>query len=198
MSNEATMDNTMDNTGDFEELVEEVEELEEIAEAATSTQLEVAQQPNSVFRRALLGGYKTKDVDQYVERSSEAMDTLIAENKDLKVKIDQLREGSITIRTALASTLRFSENISDTAKRETTTILDHARASAKRFREESATLGASLSSEIEALRKHRDHLTTELSATMESHIRLLDSIDTNSMTDSSRATANELLELDHT
>ncbi|HIA46684.1 MAG TPA: hypothetical protein EYN96_01610 [Candidatus Hydrogenedentes bacterium] len=189
MSEEAMMD----DTNDFEEMAEEVAEIEE----SQSTQLEVTQQPNSVFRRALLGGYKTKDVDQYIERSKEALDTLIEENKDLKIKIDQLRESSITIRTALASTLKFSENISDTAKRETTTILDNARASADRFRQETASLGASLSSEIEALRKHRDHLTTELTTTMESHIRLLDSIESNTMTESSRATANELLELEN-
>lgn len=190
MSDEAMMD----NAGDFEEMVEGVTEID----GAKSTGLEVTQQPNSVFRRALLGGYKTKDVDQYIERSKEALDTLIEENKDLKVKIDQLREGSITIRTALASTLKFSENISDTAKRETSNILDHARASADRFREETATLGASLSSEIEALRKHRDHLTTELTTTMESHIRLLDSIESNTLTESSRATAKDLLELGNT
>ena len=196
MSNEATIG----NTSDFEDLADDVVEIPEVEEVeeSTGTGLEVTQQPNSVFRRALLGGYKTKDVDQYVERSKDAMDTIIEENKELKVKIDQLREGSITIRTALSSTLKFSENISDTAKRETSTILDHAQASAKRFQEETATLGASLSSEIEALRKHRDMLTTELNTTMESHIRLLDSIETNTLTESSRATANELLELDNT
>ena len=192
MSEEAMMD----NAGDFEEVAEGVAEIEE-SQTTEKTDLEVAQQPNSVFRRALLGGYKTKDVDQYVERSKEALDTLIDENRDLKVKIDQLREGSITIRTALASTLKFSENISETAKRETSSILDNARASAERFQQETATIGASLSSEIEALRKHRDHLTSELNTTMESHIRLLDSIETNTLTDSSRETANELLELDN-
>jgi cell division septum initiation protein DivIVA len=192
MSNEAMMD----NTSDFEEMAEGVAGIEE-SQMSEQTDLEVMQQPNSVFRRALLGGYKTKDVDQYVERSTEAMDTLIEENKELKVKIDQLREGSITIRTALASTLKFSENISDTAKRETSTILDNARASAERFQVETASLGASLSSEIEALRKHRDHLTQELGSTMESHIRLLDSIETNTLTESSRDTANDLLELDN-
>ena len=193
MSDEAMMD----STSDFEEMVDGVAEIGE-PQTTEQTGLEVTQQPNSVFRRALLGGYKTKDVDQYVERSKDAMDTLIEENKDLKVKIDQLREGSITIRTALASTLKFSENISDTAKRETSTILDNARASAERFQTETASLGASLSSEIEALRKHRDHLTQEVGSTMESHIRLLDSIETNTLTDSSRDTAKELLELDNT
>jgi len=189
MSEEATMN----DTNDFEEMADEVADIEE----SHSTGLEVTQQPNSVFRRALLGGYKTKDVDQYIERSKEVLDTLIEENKGLKVRIDQLRESSITIRTALASTLKFSENISDTAKRETATILDHARASAERFREQTANLGASLSSEIEALRKHRDHLTAELGTTMESHIRLLDSIESNTLTESSRTTAKELLELDN-
>ena len=72
MSEEAMMD----NAGDFEEVAEGVAEIEE-SQTTEKTDLEVAQQPNSVFRRALLGGYKTKDVDQYVERSKEALDTLI-------------------------------------------------------------------------------------------------------------------------
>ena len=186
-SEEAILDHA-----DYEDIPEEVE----INEAA-SNQLEVAQQPNSVFRRALLGGYKTQDVDQYVERSKEALDTLIEENKELKVKIDQLREGSITIRTALASSLKFSENISDAAQRETHTILEQAKAATTRFEQEIKGATGTLANEIEALRAHRDRLTSELNQTLESHIRLLDTIESNSMSESSIAKANELLELEN-
>lgn len=190
MSDEAMMD----NAGDFEDLAEGISTMEtEVGE----NDLEVTQQPNSVFRRALLGGYKTQDVDQYIERSKEVLDTLIEENKALKVKIDHLREGSITIRTALASSLKFSENISDAAKRETKSMLEHSRTSAQRFEDEVSKSNGTLAHEIEAIRSHRDRLTSELSTTLESHIRLLDTIDTNSMTESSRSKANELLELDN-
>lgn len=186
-SEEAIMDH-----GDYEEIPEEVE----INDAA-SNELEVAQQPNSVFRRALLGGYKPQDVDQYVERSKEALDTLIEENKELKVKIDQLREGSITIRTALSSSLKFSENISEAAQRETSSILEQAKAATTRFEKEIAASTGTLANEIEALRAHRDRLTNELNQTLESHIRLLDTIESNSMSEASIAKANELLELEN-
>ncbi|MFP6583730.1 MAG: DivIVA domain-containing protein [Candidatus Hydrogenedentota bacterium] len=190
MSDEATMD----NAGDFEDLAEGISGMEQDEQG---NELEVTQQPNSVFRRALLGGYKTVDVDQYIERSKDVLDTLIEENKALKVKIDQLREGSITIRTALASSLKFSENISDAAKRETKTMLDHSRSSAQRFEEEVSHSNGTLSHGIEAIRSHRDRLTAEVNTTLECHIRLLDTIETNSMTEASRAKANELLELDN-
>ena len=51
---------------------------EEISESE-NTGLEITQQPSTVFRRALLGGYKTVDVDKYIHPS------LILERSKVKV-----------------------------------------------------------------------------------------------------------------
>lgn len=178
---------------DNEESVKET--LDEVADSEASTGLEVTQQPSAVFRRALLGGYKTVDVDTYIEQTKGLLQAALEENKQLKVRVDELRAGSITMRTTLSSSLKFSENISHAAKREATSLMENAHHAAKRFEQDSSELGSSLSQEIDALRLQRDRITTELSATMESHIRLLDTIDMNSMTEESRETANELLDL---
>ncbi len=177
---------------------EENSSEEAVAEETTETEntdLEITQQPSAVFRRALLGGYKTVDVDKYIEQSKELLQTALEENKQLKVKIDEMREGSITMRTALSSAMKFSENISDTAKREATSLIENAHHAAKRFENDSAGLENSLSNEIDALRIQRDRITQELGATLESHIRLLDTIDMNSMTDETRGTVKDILDL---
>ena len=168
---------------------------DETTDEAESTELEVTQQPNAVFRRALLGGYKTADVDKYIEQTKELLQSAMEENKLLKVKIDEMRSGSITMKTALSSAMKFSENINCTAKREATSLMENAHHAAKRFEQDSAGLKNNLSQEIDALRLQRDRLTTEFSATMESHIRLLDTIDMNSMNDDTRETVKDLLDL---
>ena len=52
------------------------------------TALELTQRPNSIFRRALFGGYKTQDVDHYVERAADVLESLIEENKRARVALD--------------------------------------------------------------------------------------------------------------
>ncbi len=185
-----TMTNDNIPTSDHLDLDLETEET-----THTATDVEVTQTPSSLFRRALLGGYKTPDVDQYVEKSKEVLDAVIEENRDLKVRIDEMREGSITMRTALSSALKFSENISDSAVREARSILEHAKTQAERYANETAHANGTLAHEIESLRAHRDRLTAELNQTVDSHIRLLDAIETNTLSESSRQKAHDLLEL---
>ena len=194
MSEELAMNNFEND--EYNDIAEDsTTEAEEVTEQSGETDLEVTAQPNAVFRRALLGGYKTVDVDNYIEQTKEVLQTTLEENKLLKIKIDALRDGSITMKTALSSSLRFSENISDTARRETASLVENAQHAAKRYEQETANLAGSLSQEIEALRLQRDRISSDLSATMESHIRLLDTIDMNSMSQENRDKANDLLNL---
>ena len=200
MAEDFAMNNQDDN--EYDNIVKLNEEEETASDASDETteesetmDLEITQQPNAVFRRALLGGYKTVDVDNYIEQTKDVLQTALEENKQLKVKIDAMREGSITIKTALSSSLKFSENISDTAKREASSLMENAHHAAKRFEQDSANMSTSLSQEIDALRLQRDRITAELAATLESHIRLLDTIDMNTMTEDNRKKANNLLEL---
>jgi cell division septum initiation protein DivIVA len=154
--------------------------------ALNDSALELTQKPNSIFRRALLGGYKTQDVDHYVERAADVLESLIAENRDYKVRIDELEQAERAMRTTLSSTLKFSENIADAAKREATSLIQSTAG-------EAASDALSLAQEIEVLRAQRNRLAAELNATLDSHIRLLDAVESNGMPDSTRRKAQELL-----
>ena len=130
MAEEYAMDKS-DNE-DFENVIKLNEDetsedtfADETTDEAESTELEVTQQPNAVFRRALLGGYKTVDVDKYIEQTKELLQSAMEENKHLKVKIDEMRTGSITMKTALSSAMKMRitpPNASNKIPRAYTTI----------------------------------------------------------------------------
>lgn len=153
--------------------------------ALNESALELTQKPNSIFRRALLGGYKTQDVDHYVERAADVLESLIAENRDYKVRIDEMEQAERAMRTALSGALKFSENIADAAKREATSLVQSTAG------DDAETL--SLAQEIEVIRAQRNRLAAELNATLDSHIRLLDAVESNGMPESARRKAQDIL-----
>ncbi len=158
------------------------------------TAIELTQRPNSIFRRALFGGYKTQDVDHYVERAADVLESLIEENKALKVGVDEQKQRETDLRTALASALKFSDHIVAAAKREATTLLDNTRERQDEYQATAFTgRTTTLAQEIEALRAQRDRLAAELNAALDSHIRLLTAVETNSMPEMQRARVNTLI-----
>lgn len=171
------------------------DETMDATSTGNQTAVELTQTPNSIFRRALIGGYKTHDVDHYVDRAAEALETLIEDNKQLRIQLDEMHQAEIAMRTALASALKFSDGLVDAARRESGAMIENIRIQTKRFDSVDKSAPSTLSQEIEFLRAHRDRLAAELSMTLDSHIRLLDTIESNSMSDASRAKAQQLLEL---
>lgn len=156
--------------------------------------LELTQRPNSIFRRALFGGYKIQDVDHYVERAADVLESLIDENKRARVALDEQKQRETELRTALSSALRFTDHIVAAAKREASTLLASTEERDLEYREQSiAGRPATLAQEIEALRSQRDRLAAELSAALDSHIRLLTAVETNSMPETQRARVNTLV-----
>src|SRR5690242_5323313 len=114
--------------------------------------LELTQRPNSIFRRALFGGYKIQDVDHYVERAADVLESLIDENKRARVALDEQKQRETEMRTALSSALRFTDHIVAAAKREATTLLASTEERDLEYREQSiAGRPATLAQEIEAL-----------------------------------------------
>ena len=95
--------------------------------ALNETAIELTQAPNSIFRRALFGGYKTQDVDHYVERAADVLESLIEENKDYRVEADAREQVEIEMRTALSSVLKFTDHIVAAAHREAGTLLQNSR-----------------------------------------------------------------------
>jgi cell division septum initiation protein DivIVA len=158
------------------------------------TAIELTQRPNSIFRRALFGGYKTQDVDHYVERAADVLESLIEENKALRVDVDGQKQRETDLRTALASALKFTDHIVAAAKREAATLLENTRDREAEYQAVPFTgRTATLAQEIEALRAQRDRLAAELNAALDSHIRLLTAVETNSMPEMQRARVNNLI-----
>lgn len=156
----------------------------------SETAVELTQAPNSIFRRSLFGGYKTQDVDHYVERAADVLESLIDENKDYRVVADAREQAEVEMRTALSSALKFTDHIVAAAHREAGSMLQNSR---EREEEYTSATPSTLAQEIEALRGQRDRLAAELNAALDSHIRLLTAVETNSMTEISRAKVNTLL-----
>jgi cell division septum initiation protein DivIVA len=158
------------------------------------TAIELTQRPNSIFRRALFGGYKTQDVDHYVERAADVLESLIEENRTFKVSLDEQQQRETDLRTALSSALKFTDHIVAAAKREATTLLENTREREAEYEEQRFTGRATtLAQEIEALRAQRDRLAAELNAALDSHIRLLTAVETNSMPETQRVRVNTLI-----
>ena len=155
--------------------------------------LELTQAPNSIFRRALFGGYKTQDVDHYVGRAADVLESLIEENKEYKLELDTRQLEVVELRTALSSALNFTDHILAAAKRETSALLLSAREREEDYAVGPSSPSASLAQEIDALRSQRDRLAAELNAALDSHIRLLGAVETNSIPEIERAKVNSLL-----
>ncbi len=157
------------------------------------TALELTQAPNSIFRRALIGGYKTQDVDHYVERAADVLEALIEENKEIKLHLDEQQQGEIDLRNALSSSLNFTDHIVAAARREAGSLLENTREREEEYASDAPAAPTNLSQEIDALRVQRDRLAAELSATLDSHIRLLSVVETNTIPEIARAKVNALL-----
>jgi len=157
------------------------------------TAIELTQAPNSIFRRALFGGYKTADVDHYVERAADVLESLIEENKQYKIAFDDQEQRESELRTALSSALNFTDHIVAAAKREASTMLQNSREREEEYAAEPFSGSRTLAQEIEALRAQRDRLAAELNAALDSHIRLLTAVETNSMPETQRTKVNSML-----
>ena len=161
--------------------------------APSETALELTQSPNSIFRRALFGGYKTQDVDHYVERAADVLEALIEENKEFKLQFDEQQQRQVELRTALSSSLNFADHIVAAARREAAALLENTREREQEYASDAPAAPSSLSQEIDALQIQRDRLAAELSAALDSHIRLLSVVETNSIPEIARAKVNTLL-----
>ena len=159
----------------------------------SETALDLTQTPNSIFRRALFGGYKTQDVDHFVDRAADVLESLIEENKEYKLQIDSRQLAEVELRTALSSALNFTDHIVSAAKREASALLENAREREEEYAASASSASDSLAQEIAALRSQRDRLAAELNAALDSHIRLLGAVETNSIPEIERAKVNSLL-----
>ena len=87
---------------------------------------------NAIFRIALVGGYKKREVEIYLDSVADTIEALIAENRSLKEDLEKHRKMETSLRAALFATQKLSENVLDAAKREAAALIGEAKAQAER------------------------------------------------------------------
>ena len=95
--------------------------------------------------RALFGGYSRGVVDKLLEDIVESFEQVWRERADLADKIERVEEDLVRyreletlLRTTLVSAERASQDVKETARRETEVMLDEAHAESRRIRREAA------------------------------------------------------------
>ncbi|MFO7975331.1 MAG: DivIVA domain-containing protein [Candidatus Hydrogenedentota bacterium] len=138
---------------------------------------------NQDFKHALLGGYETKEVDAFLERVADIVEHLIDQIRYLREKvdeqratIDEYREIEKTLRSALVSSQKFSEDILASAKREAESLIEEARLKKAQAQLAAAKLPRKLARDIHVLEQQRSRMRREMLAILETHKNLLDSL----------------------
>ena len=88
---------------------------------------------NAIFRIALVGGYKKREVEIYLDSVADTIETLITENRSLKEDLEANRKMETSLRAALFSAQKLSENLLDGAKREAAALVGEAKVQAERI-----------------------------------------------------------------
>lgn len=135
---------------------------------------------NTEFRNALVGGYDKTEVDAFLERVADVFESLIQQVRELKARaesqkteIETLREMEGSLRDALVTAQKFSENTVAAAKRQAEAILEEARLAKARAEIAAGEMPKSLRTEIEALQAARGRLRADLEAMLKAHAALL-------------------------
>lgn len=132
---------------------------------------------NAKFRRSNIGGYKTEDVDSFLDEIQNSYEKLQSENLDLtqKIKIladriSQYRKDEDSVKSALVSAQKLADSAINSAKKEADDIIEDAKKEAemilknadKDIKEQKETL-LSLKKSVKDFRSHilslyKDHL----------------------------------------
>lgn len=134
------------------------------------------------FHRSAFG-YHAREVDAYLARVADVLESLIRKVRDLKnlqeeykTEIEEYRQIEATLRNALVTSQKFGENLIESAKREAETLVEAARIEKDRVLTEAAEIPSALAEEITRLQEQRDRLRRELLAILDTHRTLLESL----------------------
>ncbi len=135
------------------------------------------------FNRSL-GGYKTNEVDEFLDRCADAVDELIKTNDENERKMQVLAETVVdyrnqedSIRSALISAQRMSESVISEARKQAEDIREAARADAESMHEKAV---AETAAELEELRRIKQEVAdfkAKLLATYREHLTLIGILD---------------------
>jgi len=131
--------------------------------------------------RQLLFGYKRRAMNSLLERAADVLEMLVEQVRDLKTENDELRERleehrqmESTLRNALVSSQKFSEEIVESARREAAALLGEARVKRSEALMEAARIPEALAREIRMLEEQQLRFRREMLSVLDAHRHLLD------------------------
>lgn len=135
------------------------------------------------FKRALVGGYDMRQVDQFLTRVADAFDGMVRQlelvrerDQEQREQLAMYREMEDTLRNTLVTSQRFSENIVDAAKREADSLVEEAHLVKARAQFEASKLPAEIAEDVKRLREERARLRSELLAILDTHRNLINNL----------------------
>lgn len=131
------------------------------------------------FNRSL-GGYKTNEVDEFLDRCADAVDVLIKTNDENERKMQVLAETVVdyrnqedSIRSALISAQRMSESVISEARKQAEDIREAARAEAESMHEKAVEETAAELAELRRIKQEVADFKAKLLATYREHLTLI-------------------------
>ncbi len=135
---------------------------------------------NITFTKTL-GGYKTSEVDDFIDICADTVEALNKENEDLKKKMEVLankvveyRNDEDSIRTALLSAQRMGDTVLREANHKAGLILDDAKIKAEKIEETAAQQIKEQLDELERLKKLVSDFKTQMLGVYREHLAMID------------------------
>ena len=137
------------------------------------------------FNRSL-GGYKTNEVDAFLDRCADAVEELTKLLNENERKMQVLAETVVdyrnqedSIRSALISAQRMSESVISEARKQAEDIRDAARADAEAMHEKAVADTAAEQEELRRIRQEVADFKAKLLSTYREHLTLIGILDGN-------------------
>lgn len=138
------------------------------------------------FTRSM-GGYKTTEVDEFLDRCADAVDEFARMSKETERKMQVLAETVMDyrgqedgIRTALMSAQRMGESVLAEARKQADEILEAARAEAAAMREKALTDTAQERDELRRVKQEVADFKSKLLGTYREHLTMIGILENNS------------------
>ncbi len=135
---------------------------------------------NITFTKTL-GGYKTAEVDDFIDICAETVEELTKQNEDLKKKMELLankvveyRNDEDSIRTALLSAQRMGDTVLREANHKAGLILEDAKIKAEKIEEVAKQQIADEVKELERIKKLVSDFKTQILGVYREHLALID------------------------
>jgi cell division initiation protein len=136
---------------------------------------------NHEFKKTTVGGYKPDEVDEFMERVADVLESLIEQVRALKQdnaqqdeRLEEYRQMEQTLRSALVSSQEFSQNVLESARHEANAIMEEARAKRAAADLQVTRIAEELTQEIRQLKEQRDRLKQDLLSVLAVHRQLIE------------------------